>query len=91
LEHLIALAEEDTRLWASRVERLTGAGRSAGRAQDQLAAAEDRLELLRRSRWCLLTGEPPEAADPSFSTGAVPPDQPAARFSQSASLRTVTP
>jgi hypothetical protein len=54
LDGLIARAERDLE------RRLAGAGRSAASA-GTARLAEGRLDLLRHSRRCLLTGEPPTA------------------------------
>lgn len=53
LEWLIAEAEHDARLPARKGDDLT-------LARERLAAARNRLALLRRSRHCLLTGDPPD-------------------------------
>lgn len=59
LEWLIAEAERDARRRAARPVA-AGDGDPA-RARERLRAAKDRLRLLRHSRYCLLTGEPPGA------------------------------
>jgi hypothetical protein len=61
LERLIAEAEKDVRRQARALKRLAR-DEDLAYAQEALSAAQDRLELLRRSGRCLLTGEPPEAA-----------------------------
>jgi hypothetical protein len=55
LEWLIAEAEHEAR------RRAAGDGDSA-QQRERLGAACDRLTLLRHSRHCLLTGEPPGAS-----------------------------